>query len=223
MKSSYIRAMDGLHRLCMVLAGTCLVVITVIIPWGVFTRYVLGYGSSWPEPAAVLLMIWFSFLSAAICYRENLHIGVAVIPMMLGGQARIAIGWMIEIAMAGTNLFMLVWGVRLVQATWHQAIAEFPGYSVGLSYLPVPLGGAITALFVIERLWTGALFAAPADDSLTPISSEEPAADAPSWTFSSWSAASPSSACSACRSPMRSASPPSWRRSGSTCRSKRSC
>ena len=41
-------------------------------------------------------MIWFSFLAAAICYRERLHIGVAVIPMMLKGSARVACGWLIE-------------------------------------------------------------------------------------------------------------------------------
>ena len=28
--------------------------------------------------------------------------------------------------MAGMNLFMLIWGVRLVQTTWFQAISDFP-------------------------------------------------------------------------------------------------
>jgi TRAP-type C4-dicarboxylate transport system permease small subunit len=120
-------------------------------------------------------MIWFSFLSAAICYREHLHIGVAVIPMMFSGRARTFLGWLIEACMMGANLFMLVYGVRLVEATWHQAIADFPNYSVGASYLPVPIGGAVTALFVIERLWTGDLFAPPPaapEDGLAPVSTE---------------------------------------------------
>jgi TRAP-type C4-dicarboxylate transport system permease small subunit len=86
MKAAYVRAMDGLHRFCVTVAGVCLVVITIIIPWGVFTRYVLNVGSSWPEPMAVLLMIWFSFMSAAVCYREGLHIGVKVVPDALGGR-----------------------------------------------------------------------------------------------------------------------------------------
>ena len=59
------RSWMSLQRVCMIIAGACLVVITLIIPWGVFTRYVLGFGSSWPEPMAVLLMIWFSFMAAA--------------------------------------------------------------------------------------------------------------------------------------------------------------
>lgn len=164
MKVHYIRLMDGLHRLCMIIAGACLVIITLIIPWGVFTRYVLGVGSSWPEPMAILLMIWFAFLSAALCYREDLHIGVAILPNMLSGWKRVAVGWAIEACMAGTNLFMLIWGVRLVQTTWYQAIADFPIVSAGVAYLPVPIGGAITVLFVIERLWTGRLFAEPPQD-----------------------------------------------------------
>jgi TRAP-type C4-dicarboxylate transport system permease small subunit len=43
----------------------------------------------------------------------------------------------------------------LVGTTWHQSIAEFPVLSVGVTYLPIPIGGAITLLFVAERLLIG--------------------------------------------------------------------
>ena len=49
-----------------------------------------------------------------------------------------------------TNLFILIYGIRLVKTTWYQVIADFPIVSTGLSYLPVPLGGAIVLLFVIQ-------------------------------------------------------------------------
>jgi TRAP-type C4-dicarboxylate transport system permease small subunit len=65
---------------------------------------------------------------------------------------------------------MLVWGVRLVHTTWFQSISDFPGVSVGISYLPVPIGGAITVLFVIERLWTQRLFEEPVDGEPAPVS-----------------------------------------------------
>jgi len=158
MLEHYVRAMDVLQRICMIIAGGCLVTITLIIPWGVFTRYVLGYGSSWPEPMAVLMMIWFSFMAAAICYREGLHIGVQVLGGLLTGWKRTALGWLLEILMGATNLFLLVYGIRLVRLTWYQVIADFQVVSTGFSYLPVPLGGAVIVLFVIERLWTGKLF-----------------------------------------------------------------
>ena len=76
----------------MFLAGVCLVVITIIIPYGVFCRYVLNSAASWPEPMAMLLMIVLSFLSAVVCYREYLHIGVGLLPNALSGLPRAAAG-----------------------------------------------------------------------------------------------------------------------------------
>src|SRR6266545_2175315 len=107
MKQQYFRAMDAVHNACLFVAGSCLVIITIIVPYGVFTRYVLNSAASWPEPMAVLLMIVLSFLSAVVCYREYLHIGVGVLPAFLQGTAKSALGWVLEICMLVTNLFML--------------------------------------------------------------------------------------------------------------------
>src|SRR5438067_13354035 len=97
MKAQYIRAMDFLNTACLALAGACLVVITLIVPYGVFTRYVLNSAASWPEPMAVLLMIVVSFLSAVVCYREYLHIGVGVLPALLDEPAKTYLGWFLEL------------------------------------------------------------------------------------------------------------------------------
>ena len=172
MKASYVRAMDGVHRACIVVCGVCLAVIAIIIPWGVFTRYALNSAASWPEPLAVLLMIVLAFLSAVVCYREYLHIGVGIVPGLLKGPAKTALGVLIELCMAATNVFMFWWGISLVQTTWHQTIGEFPSVTVGMSYLPVPIAGLLTLLFVIERLWTGALFPAEPEDATATVSLE---------------------------------------------------
>jgi TRAP-type C4-dicarboxylate transport system permease small subunit len=172
MLARYIAAMDALHRACVIIAGICLVLITLIIPWGVFTRYVLNSAASWPEPMAVLLMIVLSFFSAIVCYRERLHIGVSLLPNALTGWRRTLLGWVIEFCMLGTNLFMLWYGFKLVGTTWHQGIAEFPGLSVGITYLPIPLGGAVTALLIVERFLTGQFFQEPVLDTAAPVSME---------------------------------------------------
>ncbi len=172
MKSRYIRAMDALHKTCLFLAGCCIVIITIIIPWGVFTRFVLNSASSWPEPLAVLLMIALSFLSAVVCYREYLHIGVGIVPALLEGLSKIILGIAIEVAMLVTNLFMLWYGLKLVHTTWFQSVAEFPLLSVGLTYLPVPVGGLVTILFVVERFLTGKYFLEPDAETIGTISTE---------------------------------------------------
>lgn len=172
MHALYVRAMDALHRLCMLVAGLSLVLITLVIPIGVFSRYVLNRALHWPEPVAVVLMIWFSFIAAALCYRERLHIAVMILPDQLKGTARLAVLWLAELSMAAVSLFMLVYGMRLVEATWSQVLAEFPIVAVGVSYLPVPLGGLLLLLFVIERLWTGPDAAPPRAADADPISLE---------------------------------------------------
>src|SRR5215475_1242766 len=172
MKARYIRLMDSVHGACLFVAGACLVVITLIIPYGVFCRYVLNSAASWPEPMAVLLMIVLSFLSAVVCYREHLHIGVGVLPALLAEPAKRLLGWLIEICMLITNVFMLVWGIKLVETTWFQSLAEFPMVSAGMAYLPIPVGGALTALFVVERLLTQQFFAEPGLETVSQVSSE---------------------------------------------------
>jgi len=172
MKQHYIRAMDALHGACLFVAGACLIVITIIVPYGVFTRYVLNSAASWPEPMAVLLMIVLSFLSAVVCYREHLHIGVGVLPAYLSEPAKSVLGLFLEACMLATNLFMLVWGLKLVHTTWFQSIAEFPIVSAGMAYLPIPIGGALTALLVIERLMTRKFFAEPEPETVSQISTE---------------------------------------------------
>jgi TRAP-type C4-dicarboxylate transport system permease small subunit len=174
MRAAYFSAMNALHRACLAIAGTALVVLTLIIPYGVFTRYVLNSAASWPEPMAILLMIVISFLSAIICYREHLHIGVGLIPDKLSGAAKTALGVVIELIMLAMSLFMLWYGIKLCQRVWFQSIAEFPGLSVGITYLPIPIAGAITALFGIERFMKGTYFPSPPDlsDPADTISAE---------------------------------------------------
>lgn len=172
MRAQYFRLMDHIHRACVFLSGACLVIITLIVPYGVFCRYVLNSAASWPEPLAILLMIVLSFLSAVVCYREYLHIGVGILPAFLGDAPKQALGWVIELLMLTTNVFMLVWGIRLCEATWNQTIAEFPAVSVGLTYLPIPVSGGLTILFIIERFMTQKFFAEPDAETVSQLTTE---------------------------------------------------
>jgi TRAP-type C4-dicarboxylate transport system permease small subunit len=149
------RLMDVLYGACVVIAGTALVLISAVIPWAVYTRYVLNRAASWPEPMAVLLMIVLTFFGAAACYRVGLHMRVGFFISLLPERLQRATALLVELLMALIALFMVDWGSKLVAATWQNSIADFPSLSVGVTYLPIPLGGAILLLFVFERLAIG--------------------------------------------------------------------
>jgi TRAP-type C4-dicarboxylate transport system permease small subunit len=151
----YRKAMDALYLGCVLVAGTALVLISAVIPWAVFTRYVLNSAASWPEPTAVLLTIVLTFIGAASCYRARMHMNVSFFVGMLRPQLRRLVELVAELLVAAMALFMVVYGAELVVATWYNTIADFPSLSVGVTYLPIPIGGAILLLFVIERVVFG--------------------------------------------------------------------
>jgi TRAP-type C4-dicarboxylate transport system permease small subunit len=149
------RLMDALYMLCVWVAGTALVLISAVMPWAVYTRYVLNRAASWPEPMAVLLTIVLTFFGAAACYRAGLHMRMSFFAALLPLPLQRVIALVVELLMAMIALFMINWGAKLVAATWQNSIADFPSLSVGVTYLPIPLGGAFLLLFVIERVAIG--------------------------------------------------------------------
>ena len=155
MTAAFRKAMDVLYLACVFIAGTALCLISAVIPWGVYTRYVLNSAASWPEPAAVLLTIWLTFFGAAACYRLRFHMNVSFFVMLMPLLWQRIFDALAELAMAVMSIFMAVYGIKLVMTTWNNSIADFPELSVGVTYLPIPLGGAILFLFVVERVLYG--------------------------------------------------------------------
>lgn len=149
------RGMDALYWLSAGIAGVTLVLIAMIIPWGVYTRYVRDSAASWPEPAAILLAIVLTFFGAAACYRIGLHMRVTFVRDHLPRLLQQAVDVLAELLVGAMGVFMAVWGKGLCETTWNQSIAEFPALSVGVTYLPIPLGGVCLLLFVLERLLIG--------------------------------------------------------------------
>jgi TRAP-type C4-dicarboxylate transport system permease small subunit len=154
-RRAFRRAMDALYWLMSGIAGATLVLIAAIIPWGVYTRYIKESAASWPEPAAILLSIVLTFFGAAACYRADLHMRITVLRRLLIPSLRRAADIVAELLVGAVSLFMTVWGIGLCQTTWHQTIDAFPWLSVGVTYLPIPIGGVVTLLFVIERILIG--------------------------------------------------------------------
>lgn len=155
MKEAVLRFNDKLYKFCIWVAGMAVLGISLVIPWGIFARYVLGTGSSWPEPTAILLMMVFTFIGAAASYRAGAHMAVAMVTDRLPPAVRTAVSKLTQILMALICLFMAIYGARLCMATWNQFMSALPTLRVGITYMPIPIGGVLTLYFVLERLLMG--------------------------------------------------------------------
>src|SRR5262245_47949650 len=155
LRAVYRAAMEWLYIVCIVTAAVAMVVITIIIPYGVFMRYAMDAAASWPEPAGIIMMIVFSFVGGAAAYRANAHITVGTLLNAVNELDCRRLEFFGDVGMGIIGVFMVKWGVQLCETVWQNTIAEFPWMSAGATYLPIPIAGVITLLFCIERLWLG--------------------------------------------------------------------
>jgi TRAP-type C4-dicarboxylate transport system permease small subunit len=155
MKERLHAALDTVYLGCIWVAGIAITLMSLIIPWGIFTRYVLGSGSQWPEPVAILLMVIFTFIGTAASYRAGAHIAVAMLTDRLPPKLKKLCEKAVHVLMLLMCSFMAIWGAELCLGTMNQSISEIPWMPVGVTYAPVPVGGLLTALFVLEHLLFG--------------------------------------------------------------------
>ncbi len=148
----YTQFLNILYIICISIGAISISVMSLIITYGVFTRYVLGTGSFWPEPISIFLMIQFTFYGAVACYRTDHHIGVALLSTLLPEKWKIAQEYLIHLLMLGVSVFMVFYGIELVKVTLFQSYPEFEYIKVGVAYSPIPIGGAVMFLFAIEKL-----------------------------------------------------------------------
>jgi TRAP-type C4-dicarboxylate transport system permease small subunit len=134
-----------------------LLIMTAIIGWQVFARYVLNASPAWAEQAALLLMIWYVMFAAAAGVREGFHIRIAVVENALPVGAQKLVRTLAHLLVALFGLAMLVWGTELVRETWEHDIPTL-GLPRGVAYLPMPLSAILIVAFSIEHivaLWRG--------------------------------------------------------------------
>jgi TRAP-type C4-dicarboxylate transport system permease small subunit len=155
MSKKTLKALDGVYLACIWAAGVAIFFMSIIIPVGVFARYVLGFGAQWPEPIAIMLMVVFTFIGAAAAYRAGAHIAVAMLTDRLPRALQKVCVVLVDLGMAGVCLFGVVYGTKLCLGTMGQTLAEISWLPVGITYSPLPLGALLTLIFVIEKMIFG--------------------------------------------------------------------
>lgn len=167
--------LSRLNTVALYFAGTGLVVMTAIVAWQVFCRYVLNDSPSWTEPGAVILMSWFIFLGAAVGVRENNHMGFDVLLYALPPAAKKWLRMISDIVIFAFGLGMIWYGSNLVTLTWSTTLPAL-GISGAWDYVPLMGGGLLIVLFSVERIAIRAL-GAPIDEVLDGIAPTEVAVE----------------------------------------------
>ena len=151
------RGLSAVSTVALYIAGAFLVLMTIIVFWQVFTRYVLNWSNAWTELTSILLMSWFIFLGAAVGVRENYHLGFDVLLYVLPRGAKKYLRTISDLVVLSFAIGMVIYGIQLIGLQWKAKMPAL-GITEGARYMPLAAGGFLVALFSIERIvlrWAG--------------------------------------------------------------------
>lgn len=132
-----------------------LVLMTLIIGWQVFARYVLNASPAWSETAALLLMLYYIMLAAAVGVYEGFHLGLKILLDSVSPGIRRGINILNNALIAIFGISMLVNGALLADFTADHIIPTL-NISRTFAYWPFAAAGLLISVFALERLLNAA-------------------------------------------------------------------
>lgn len=145
------RGLDRLAQLMTALASVMMVILIAIFGWLVYGRYILNATPTWVEQASLLLVVWITFLGAAVGVRHGSHLAVDFIRDAAPPAIR-------RLGMIVTALALIFFGVMLAwqgyvmfERTARRAIPLL-GISEGWRAVPVVIGGIMITLYCLDDL-----------------------------------------------------------------------
>ena len=149
--SALDKSYDLLVKLCFLLAGTALVIMTGIFAWLVFGRYVLNDTPTWVEQVSLLLVMVIAFFGAAAGVQQHTHLSVVVFRNIVPYAVRTVFVVVSDTLMMIFGAMMFWYGWELTLFKWKTLIPLIQ-WSEGLRSLPMTICGLLLFLFSAGHL-----------------------------------------------------------------------
>lgn len=142
------------HRFIVSLAKVLLVAMALIISVNVFMRYVLNSGLRWSEEIALVLVVWFTFISMAMGVKNHLHIHMNLLPSNLPPKIDRFLQKLENLLLLCCGVVFLVYGNLLTKFTM-QSILPGTGLPAGIMYIVMPIASIPIIYDSIRELFSG--------------------------------------------------------------------
>lgn len=148
------QAFEALARVTVWIAALSLCGLVVVLSWQVFGRYVLNASPSWTEPVALTLMGVAALFGAAIAVRSESHFAFPTLVESSPKPVRAALKTLGRLISLMFGLALAWFGGFFIIDAWNVPMAGAP-FPEGVANIGVCGGGALIALFALERLLYG--------------------------------------------------------------------
>lgn len=147
------RAAAAVAEVVSMLAASGLVLMTGVIGWQVFARYVLNDSPSWSESAALIIMLYFVLLAAAVGVYQQFHLGFRLFVGMLPVRLKRIVFILGQTLVVLFGVTMAFNGMALVDFTSSHIVPAL-GIPRSVAYWPFPVCGVLIALFALVHIVT---------------------------------------------------------------------
>ena len=127
------------------------VALAVIVPAGVFFRYLLNAALSWTDELGGFLLVWMTFLGCVVALDRGTHLDFDFLALKLPPRARRLAALVCDLALAALLVVILVNGIAISQRLMSQTAVSVP-LPRGLVYSVMPLSAALM-LSVLAARW----------------------------------------------------------------------
>ncbi|WP_191621350.1 TRAP transporter small permease [Marinihelvus fidelis] len=145
------RLLNGAAAVTQFFCTALMVVMTVIISWQIFGRFILNNTPKWSEQLAGVLMVYLTLLGGAIAVKEGRHIALTYFRDRFPVKLREAAWVVCHLLVLGFGLIMLVYGAKMAQLVQAWTIPTL-GVSTSVNYWPFPVSGALIVAFSAQAL-----------------------------------------------------------------------
>jgi len=142
-------------RLARFLVALMMAVMSAVVLFGVFNRFIFKIPISWTEEIAKYLLIWISMLGSAVAVRIGAHVGVGLIVTKLKKSPRNIVSWVNQLTIVGFVVILIYLGMKVSLKELHTF-----GYSTRIPmfwpYLAIPVGcfmNLIQLLYILKMLF----------------------------------------------------------------------
>lgn len=136
-----------------ILVGCAFALIVGLTIAQVFFRFALDSPLIWSEELARLLLVWVTFIGAAVVAWDGTHLNVNVVFVHLPSRLKAVMRWF-NLLVALTFLTILVWfSIPLVRI---ESMADMGALGIPFGWVRVPAtvgGGLIIALILLRRFY----------------------------------------------------------------------
>jgi TRAP-type C4-dicarboxylate transport system permease small subunit len=149
--AAVVAVLDRVAAAVMLVSGAMMVLLIAIFGWLVFGRYVLNDTPTWVEQLALLLIVWITFLGAAVGVWRSSHLSIDFIREAMPGGIRHALRLLTDVALAGFGATMAWYGTALTLGMSRRTV-QMLGVSEGWRAAPIAICGVLIVLFALASL-----------------------------------------------------------------------